>query len=32
MSNMELTTCQLRKLQMVELELLCEVDRICKKK
>ncbi|MCB5501245.1 LicD family protein [Dorea formicigenerans] len=31
MSNMELTTCQLRKLQMVELELLCEVDRICKK-
>ena len=28
---MELTTCQLRKLQMVELELLCEVDRICKK-
>ena len=28
---MDLTKEQLRKLQMVEFELLCEVDRICRK-
>ncbi len=29
--NMELTPQQLRKLQLVELEMICEVDRICRK-